>query len=78
MVEKSVVLSTKVFKDSWEYIQKVQQSYIVQDVTPDKKKAQKTATELKRNQRCFKRSKKNSQILLDSCSRLPVNTIAPR
>ena len=68
MVEKTDVLSTKVFKDSWEYKQKAQQSFIAQDVTPDKKKAKKTAAELKRNQRCFTSSKKNSQILVDSCS----------
>jgi hypothetical protein len=30
MVEKTDVLSTKVFKDSWEYKQKAQQSFIVQ------------------------------------------------
>ena len=41
MVEKSVVLSTTVFKDSWEYKHNVnKQSYIVRDVMPDKKKRQ--------------------------------------
>jgi hypothetical protein len=30
MVEKTDVLSTKVFKDSWEYKQKAPQSFIVQ------------------------------------------------